>query len=133
MSDRHFQALQKNLNCYCAISSNIFARNGFYTVSIKPRCRTSQYRRTFILLSASLWSDLVDPVFDGVGLAGFKSRSNAFLLPRCSLLFYLQLFSLYLLFLYRLVVWGWGLRTNRVSISSPGLALPIFLNNNNNK
>ena len=45
-----------------------------------PRCRTSQYCRTFIPLSASLWNDLVDPVFDGVGLAGFKSRSNAFLL-----------------------------------------------------
>ena len=49
-----------------------------------PRCRTSQYRRTFIPLvdeiSLSLWNDLVDPVFDGVGLAGFKSRSNAFLL-----------------------------------------------------
>ena len=45
-----------------------------------PRCRTSQYRRTFILLSVSHWNDLVDPVFDGVGLAGFKSRSNAFLL-----------------------------------------------------
>ena len=45
-----------------------------------PRCRTSQYRRTFIPLSVSLWNDLVDPVYDGVGLAGFKSRSNAFLL-----------------------------------------------------
>ena len=45
-----------------------------------PRCRTSQYRRTFNSLSVSLWNDLVDPVFDGVGLAGFKSRSNAFLL-----------------------------------------------------
>ena len=45
-----------------------------------PRCRTSQYRRTFITLSVSLWNDLVHPVFDGVGLAGFKSRSNAFLL-----------------------------------------------------
>ena len=45
-----------------------------------PRCRTSQYRRTFIPLSVSLWNDLADPVFDGVGLAGFKSRSNAFLL-----------------------------------------------------
>ena len=38
------------------------------------------HRRTFIPLSVSLWNDLVDPVFDGVGLAGFKSRSNAFLL-----------------------------------------------------
>ena len=45
-----------------------------------PRCRTSQYCRTFIPLSVSLWNDLVDPVFDGVGLAGFKSRSDAFVL-----------------------------------------------------
>ena len=45
-----------------------------------PRCITSQYRRAFIPLSVSLWNDLVDPVFDGVGLAGFKSRSNSFLL-----------------------------------------------------
>ena len=39
-----------------------------------------EVRRTFIPLSVSLWNALVDPVFDGVGLAGFKSRSNAFLL-----------------------------------------------------
>ena len=36
-----------------------------------PRCRTSQFRMTFIPLSVSLWNDLGDPVFDGVGLAGF--------------------------------------------------------------
>ena len=45
-----------------------------------PRCRTSQYRRTFVSLSVSLWNDLADPVFNGVGLADFKSRANAFLL-----------------------------------------------------
>ena len=45
-----------------------------------PRCRTSQYSRTFILLSVSLWNNLANPVFDGVGLAGFKSWANAFLL-----------------------------------------------------
>ena len=44
------------------------------------RCRTSQYRMTFILLSVFLWNDLGYPVFDGVGLAGFKRWSNAFLL-----------------------------------------------------
>ena len=43
-----------------------------------PSCRTSQYRRTFVPFSVSLWNDLSDPVFDGVGLVGFKSRSNAF-------------------------------------------------------
>ena len=35
----------------------------------RPRCRTTQFRMTFI-----------DPIFDGVGWAGFKSRSNVFLL-----------------------------------------------------
>ena len=45
-----------------------------------PRCRTSQYCRTFVPLSVSLSNDLTDPVFDGVGLACFKSRANAFLL-----------------------------------------------------
>ena len=45
-----------------------------------PRCRTSQYRRTFVCLSVFLWNDLADPVFVGVGLAGFKSRANAILL-----------------------------------------------------
>ena len=45
-----------------------------------PRCRTSQHRRSFVPLSVSLWNDLSDPVLDGVGLAGFKSRANAFLL-----------------------------------------------------
>ena len=44
------------------------------------RCRTSQYSRTFVPLSVSLWNDLSDPAIDGVGLAGFKSRANAFLL-----------------------------------------------------
>ena len=45
-----------------------------------PRCRTLQYSRTFIPFSVSLWNDLASSDFDGVGLAGFKSRSNASLL-----------------------------------------------------
>ena len=40
-----------------------------------PRYRISQYQMTFILLSVSLWNDLADLVFDGVGLAGFKSKA----------------------------------------------------------
>ena len=58
-------------------------RGGLFTHwhSFAPlRRRTSQYRRTFVPLSVSLWTDLGDPVFDGVGLAGFKSRANVFLL-----------------------------------------------------
>ena len=52
-----------------------------------PRCRTLQYSRTFIPFSVSLRTPvsllgvpLANPVFDGVGLAGFKSRANASLL-----------------------------------------------------
>ena len=47
------------------------------------RCRTTLNHRTFSpanTLSVSLWNDRDDPVFDGVGLAGFKSRANSFLL-----------------------------------------------------
>ena len=46
-----------------------------------PRCRTFQYSRIFIPFSVSLWNDLANnPLFDGVRLAGFKSRANASLL-----------------------------------------------------
>ena len=45
-----------------------------------PRCRTSQCHKTFVLFSVSLWNDVDDPVLDGVGLADFKSRVNAFFL-----------------------------------------------------
>ena len=45
-----------------------------------PRCRTLQYSRTFIPFLVSLYNDLANPVFNGVGLAGFKSRASASLL-----------------------------------------------------
>ena len=45
-----------------------------------PRCRILRYSWTFIPFAVSLWNDLSYPVFYGVGLAGFKSRANAFLL-----------------------------------------------------
>ena len=70
-----------------------------------PRCRTSQYSRTFISLSMSLWNDLANPVFDGVGLAGFKSRAMRFYWPKMLYLFYnLLLFFPSLLSVYRLVL-----------------------------
>ena len=40
---------------------------------------TSQFYRTFIPVSVSLWNDLADSVIDGVRQVGFKSRANAFL------------------------------------------------------
>ena len=79
--------------------------------------RTSPYRMMFIPLSVSLWNDLADRVFDGVRLAGFMSRANIFFSRlNCSLHFCLLRFFLSLLSFYRLVLWGWGLWTDRVSI-----------------
>ena len=45
-----------------------------------PRCRALKYSRTFRPFSMSLGNDLANPIFDGVGLAGFKSTANASLL-----------------------------------------------------
>ena len=39
------------------------------------------------LTTVSQWNDLYDPVFHGVGLTGFKSRVNAFLLAETVLSF----------------------------------------------
>ena len=50
-----------------------------YTYS-PPNYRISQSDRIFILLLVSLSNDLGNPVFDCVGVAGFKSSANAFLL-----------------------------------------------------
>ena len=83
------------------------------------QCRTSQYSRTFIPTSVSLWNDLANPVIHGMGPAGFKSNSYAFLFGlSCSIrtiVFYSS--SLSLLSFYRLVLWGWGFRTDRVYIT----------------
>ena len=92
-----------------------------------PRCRTSQYRRTFSPLSVSLWNDLANPVFDGVGLAGFKSRAIFLIGLSCAIptiVFYY--FSFSLPSVYRLELWGWDLRTDRLYITLSQLALPTF-------
>ena len=64
--------------CHCWLHAVLWSHIG-YTYA-PPRCRTLQYSRTYIPLSVSLWNDLDNPVFDGVGLTGFISRVNALLL-----------------------------------------------------
>ena len=92
-----------------------------------PRCRTSQYRRTFFSsqsLSGTIWFTPYLMVWDW---RVSRADPMTFCWPSCSLLFCLQLFSISLLFLYRLVLWGWGLRTDRVSISLSQPCIAIFL------
>ena len=90
-----------------------------YTYAL-PRRRTLQYSRTFISYSVSLCNDLVNTVFDAVHLTDwFQEQGQCFFIGlSCSLpnvVFYS--FSLSLLSVYRLVLWGCGLRTDRVYIT----------------
>ena len=64
-----------------------------------PRCRTSQYRQTFIPLSVSLWNDLSDLTPCSMVWDWQVSRAGPmpFYWPSCSLTFCLLLFSLSLL------------------------------------
>ena len=65
-----------------------------------PRCITSQYRRTFIPLSVSLWNDLVDPVFDGVGFGGFQERVQCHFVGLVALSFFVFNYFPFLFFSY---------------------------------
>ena len=52
-----------------------------------PHCRTSQYHRTFLPISVSLWTFisrrcLADPVCNDVRLAGFMRWANTFHWPK---------------------------------------------------
>ena len=78
----------------------------WYT-NVPPRCKTSQYRKTFVRVSVSLWNYLADPLFDGVG-RGFHEQGQCFFIgTSCSIaIIVFYYFSLSLLPLYRLVLWS---------------------------
>ena len=106
-----------------------------------PRCRTSRHHRTFIPLSVSLWNDLDDSVCD-VSISLWNDLDDSvcdvwdwqvsragpmsFYWPSCSLPFCLLLFSFSLLSFYGLVLWGWGLLTDRVLIALSQPCIAIF-------
>ena len=73
-----------------------------------PRCRTSHYRRTFIPLSVSLLKDLADPVFDGVGLEGFKNGPMPFHWPELLYPFLSSPFFKFIFFCLYVVIVGLG-------------------------
>ena len=87
-----------------------------------PRCRISAVTHTFLPLSVYLLNDLNDPVFDGVGLSGFKKRANALLLAK-SASFFLSPTIFSMSSFHGSVVLCCGLRTNRVFSLSPCLEL----------
>ena len=61
----------------------------------------------------SLWNDIGDPVFYGVGLAGLKNRANDFFLALLLAPFFARTVFSALLSFYGFVLLGWGLWTDR--------------------
>lgn len=87
-------------------------------------------RRVFIPLSV-LWNDLVDPMFNGVGLTGFKCRANDFLLPEQLVIFLSSTVFVFLFFFPMEGICGAGaIGLIECQSLALGLALPGFCNSN---
>ena len=89
--------------CASAGYARCYGRTSVYSHA-PPRCRTSQYRKTFIPLSVSLWNDLADPATSWWWeTGGFKDQGRCiFICLSSSIHFRFLLFSLSLLPFY-----GW--------------------------
>ena len=100
----------------------------------QPHCRTLQYSRTFIPFSVSLWNDLANSVFDGVGTGVFQKPGQCFFISlSCSIPTIVSTLFPFLFFLSIGCYCGarvFGLiGCTSLSLS---LALQTFFNNNNN-
>ena len=97
-----------------------------------PHCRTSQYSRILFPSRFPCGMILLTPYLMVWDWRVSRGGPMVFYWPKMLYPFYnLLLFFPSLLSVYRLVLWGWGLRTDRVYITL-SLALPTFFNNNNN-
>ena len=77
-------ALYGYFNCAVCTSASYMRCLVTHRYTSAPfRSITLKYREALILLSVSLENDLAEPVFDGVILAGFKSRANGFFCLSC--------------------------------------------------
>ena len=119
----HFVALYLCIICQPGLHAVLWSHIGIllHLPSAEPR-RTAGLLFSSQYVSGMIWLTPYLMVWDWrVSRAG----PMPFCWPSCSLLFHLQLFFLSLLFLYRLAVWGWGLRIDRVPIS---LSRPCIAN-----
>ena len=119
-----YMVLQLFRMCQGGLHAVLRSHIGIFILS---SLRTSQYRVSFIPLSVSLWNDLADPVFDYVGLAGFKSRANAF--SKLLYSFFIPFFR------FSSSCWYCGAGVFGLigcTSLSPSLALPTSFTNNNN-
>ena len=131
--------------CACCTRSGVTRCSQFVELYLWQLCASPRYTRCFdrtsVYLCASPLQNLAVPHdfyyplsislersgwprIRWCGIRGFQEQVQCFFVGLVAFsFFYLQLFSLSLLFLYRLLVWGWGLRTDRVSISLSRLCI----------
>ena len=83
--------------CQCMLQAVFWSLIGIYLRFLYAEPRM-QHRRTFIPLSVSLWNDLGDPVFDGLGRAASKSKANDSVMTQAAPSIFL-LFTLFRVFL----------------------------------
>ena len=117
-----FMFLYMSSMCHCWVTRGALVAPRYTCAT--PHSITSLFCRTFHSPQVSLWNILLTPysmVWDWRVLREGPIHNNFSkkLIPFC-----LLQFSFSLLSLYRLVLWGWGLQTDRVSIalSRPGIA-----------
>ena len=94
-----------------------------------PRCRTSQYSKTFIPLSVSLENDLDDPRIRWCGTGGFQEAGCCLIIGLAARsLFVSSCFPHSILSLFGLVLWGWSLRSDWVliAVSQPCITKSFF-------
>ena len=60
--------------CRCGLHAGLWSHIGSPMCLLA--CRTSQYSRTFIPFSVSLWKDLSDPRFRWGGIGGFQEQGQ---------------------------------------------------------
>ena len=75
--------------CQCRLQAVLWSHIGTLMCHLAAEPRSTAGLITFLV---SLWNDLANPVFSGVGLAGFKSSANASYWPRLLYPYYSLLF-----------------------------------------
>ena len=85
-ADTHLKLLDRALSGARFLTGGVFECDISHRRPVAVLCMLYKIRNLavqqdfFIPFSVSLWNDLANPVFDGVGLVGFKSRVNSSLL-----------------------------------------------------
>ena len=115
--------------CQCELHAMLWSHIGINIRFLAAESRTTA--GPLFLSQCRCGTILLTVVFDGVGLAGFKSWAYVFLLAKAALsLFLFYYSSLSLLSVNRLVSWSWRLGNDRVYTLSLSLVMLTSFNNN---